>query len=400
MSRHRILLLSCDSIPPAPTGSGNQAIRWGLIAGLRKAGAEVAFFASGVAAKRLGAFAQAAHDLALGTDRFVYDVDTAAFAANIAKLVDAFRPTMILCYGPDPLDAISRLALAVPIGVMSVDLEHLPILHRHAYNLRFENPKQKIKSTLQTPQVLFKSLAIYRQIRSSYPKADFVVNHAHHHAAWHRLHHGRPVLYTPNPLAALPQPPHRACAHPPRFALVGGIGGIATLSGLGWFAERVYPLIEPALVRGEFEVHLVGKGQLDSSVDRKLRHVVRRGYVDDLTEEFTRTAAVLVPTPIRLGFRTRIVDAFRHRVTVIVHAANVAGMPELSDGVNALVADDGPAFARAILLLARSPDIVETLGRRAYEDFSTTLCAQRVAVEVLRFVEKSLAIGSENEEIS
>jgi glycosyltransferase involved in cell wall biosynthesis len=387
---HRILLVSTDSIPPAPTGSGNQAIRWGLIDGLRKVGAEIAFCAAGIAENRRDVFEVAEAQLSLGEHRFLYDMKPSSFEKQVVDLVDTFKPTTILAYGIDPLKRVKRLGLGVPIGIMSVDLEHLPILYRQMYNLQYGRLKQKIKSIVQTPIVLWDSLSIRREITSTYPHADFVINHAQHHAAWHRRTHGRPTLYTPNPLATLSFLPVHAHSQPARFSLIGGIGGIATLTGLGWFADHVYPLIEPALRRGDFEIHLVGKGAPDPSIDRKLRHVIRRGFVEDLTEELKKTSAVLVPTPIKLGFRTRIIDSFRHGIPVIAHAANKVGMPELTNGRNCLIAETGQEFAQAILELARSPELARTLGQQAYDHFRFQFSAEKIAVEVLRFIENCI----------
>lgn len=385
--RPRILLVSADSIAPGPSGSGNRAIRWGLIKGLRNAGAEVAYVTSAVRERHRPDFREAQAALALGADQFVFPQADDPEPAVVARTIADFRPDVVLAYGTEPLQLIRSAGYTGRAGIMSVDLEFMPLLHRHLYNLRFLGMKQKVKSTLLTPQVALDFLQIYRDVRRYYPLADVVINHAAQHARWHSHAHGKPVLYTPNPLASIDRhAPRRAPMRPPRFALVGGIGGIATLTGLAWFARKVYPLLEAALTAGQFEIHLIGKGNLDPALGRIAPRLIRRGFVDDLSAELATMTAMLVPTPIALGFRTRIIDAFRHGVAVIAHEANGAGFPELRHGVNALVSATPEAFAADVLFLASNSIRAEELGLAAFSDFQRELSADRCAEKILNFL--------------
>lgn len=386
----RVLLVSADAIAPKPTGSGNRAIRWGLINGLQRCGAAVGFHVghSGHAeefAIARAALAPTGVELWLGQPGpQVSPRSTQALAESLR----AFRPDVVMAYGLEALRLVRATGFNGLVGVMSIDLEHVGGLHRYVYNLRFGRTKQQIKSFLQTPLVLWLAARYWWEVRRDYPTADFIVNHAANHARWHRRHHRRPTCYTPNPVAAVGNETFSAVlkAAPPRFILVGGIGGIATLTGLAWFATKVYPRIEPAIVAGKLEVHLIGRGELEPSLKNRMPRVVRRGYVEDLTEEMRLATAVLVPTPIELGFRTRILDAFRHGVTVIAHRANASGMPELAHDQNALVAADAECFAAAILQLAGSPEHADRLGRQALEDFANDLNAAVSARRILQFV--------------
>lgn len=389
----RILLVSADSIAPKPTGSGNRAIRWGLLDGLVRSGMEVGFYAAAQTGRHAAEFESARNAFNPGGERFWFDQAGAEVSSESVAALDralqSFRPDLVLGYGLDAVRLVRETNFDGPVGIMSIDLEYLPNLYRHIYNLRFGRPKQKLKSFLLTPKVLFTALRIRHQVLRDYQNADVVINHAANHASWHRRHHHRPTIYTPNPLSSLfdSRPPFVANAGPPRFILVGGIGGISTLTGLAWFARRVYPLLEPAIMAGDIEIHLIGRGELEPSLDKSMPHLVKRGYVDDLADEMRSVTAVLVPTPIALGFRTRIVDAFRHGITVVAHEANAAGMPELVHGHNALVASDPETFSQAILQLARTPEDAAGLGRAAFEQFQTELNSTAIARRILKFVQ-------------
>ena len=388
----RVLLVSTDSIAPWPTGSGNRAIRWGLLDGLVRCGIEVGFYVAAQTGRHTAEFESTRNAFNPKGDRFWLDQPGPKVSAESVAALDhamkLFQPDLVLVYGMDALKIARETSFGGPVGIMSVDLEYLPTLYRHVYNLRFGRPKQKLKSFLLTPTILFDALRIRNEVLREYPRADFVINHAAHHASWHRSHHQRPTIYTPNPVSSLSDacPPFLANSGPPRFVLVGGIGGIATLTGLAWFARKVYPLLEPAIMAGDIEVHLIGRGELEASLDKCMPHLVRRGYVDNLTEEMRGVTAVLVPTPITLGFRTRIVDAFRHGVTVVAHRANAVGMPELMHGHSALIAADPKTFSEAILHLARTPNEAIRLGRAAFEQFKKELNATVVAKRILDFV--------------
>lgn len=386
----RILLVSDDGIAPAPTGSGNRVIRWGLLKGLASAGAVTGFYSAAPTGRHATEMIAAREGLGLdGKFWFQESVSTDQMrtAVSLERALTEFRPDIILAYGMGSMRLVKMSSFNGPVGLMSIDLEFMPILHRYFYNLRFGSAKQKLKTLLLTFNSLMQAIQEVRAIRREYPRANFIINHAAHHAAWHARKHNRPTLYTPNPIAPLFQSrPPRHVSSPPRFLLVGGIGGIATLTGLAWFAQRVYPLLETAIAYGELEVHLIGDGELEASLDQRMPHVIRRGYVNDLISEFSAATALLVPTPIALGFRTRIVDAFSHGLTVVAHQANSFGMAELTDGKNALLASTADDFAAAVLRLARSPETAEQLGAVAFLDFSDQLSGEIVARRILKFV--------------
>lgn len=399
----RVLLVSTDSIAPGPTGSGNRAIRWGLLEGLVRCGIEIGFYVGASTRRHAAEFESARSAFNPAGDRFWLDQPGPAVSSeslfSLGRALQSFFPDLVLVYGLDALKLVRETKFRGPIGIMSIDLEYLPDLYRHVYNLRFGKPKQKLKSFLLTPKVLLTALRTRHEVLRDYPDADFVINHAANHASWHRRHHHLPTLYTPNPVSVLfdTQPTFVASGKPPRFILVGGIGGISTLTGLAWFARKVYPLLEPAIMAGDIEVHLIGRGELEPSLDKSMPLLVKRGYVDDLTAEMRGVTAVLVPTPIALGFRTRIVDTFRHGVTVVAHQANAAGMPELIHGRNALLASAPEMFSQAILQLARAPEDAARLGRAAFEQFQNELNSTAIAKRILKFVQDEFSFSRRNE---
>jgi glycosyltransferase involved in cell wall biosynthesis len=386
----RVLLLSCDNVVPASGGAtGSEVIRWGLINGLLNNGALPSFYVAGNWSEGKRQRFQVGQDALSGIGvQFRYDQPSKGAAAieSLRLAVDNFRPDVILAYGAAPLRLAREAAPEVLAGIMSVDLEYLPVLHRYWFNLRYGRMRTKMKSAVLTPYRLMSAANIAYEVRRDYRIADFVINHAAHHADWHRSTHRRPTLYVPNPVAALGERPVRRPVRPARFLMIGAIHGIATLTGLAWFAKHVYPLLEPAILQDKMEIHLIGKGEIEPSIGKRMPKVVRRGFVENLADEFAAATAVLVPTPITLGFRTRIVEAFSHGVTVVAHEANAVGMPELADGGNALIAASGLEFAEKCLRLVERPAEAERLGNAASHDFSSRLNADLVAKKIIEFI--------------
>lgn len=387
----RVLLVSTDLELPRPTYSGPAVVRWGLIRGLQECGVDVGFYVGRrLSEGKIRRFDAAVEEMPVARSRFWYNrAGPKVSAASTGALLDvlqAFKPDLVLAYGVEPLRLVRSTGTALPVGIMSIDLEFLPPLHRLTTLLREDDMATRARGILDAPRLLAEAAGEYVAVRRAYPLADFVVNHAAHHAAWHQQRHRRPTLYAPNPVDnlydALPAP---IPTTPPRFNLLGGLKGTATLAGLRWFARGVYPLVEANIRAAEFEVHLAGRRELPAPLLKRMPLVVERGYIDDLEDEMRRTTALLVPTPIKLGFRTRILDAFRHGVTVVAHAANACGMPELADGENSIVVTRPEDFAEGMVSLARDPDLARRLGRTAYEQFSAELSAPSVGAAILRF---------------
>jgi glycosyltransferase involved in cell wall biosynthesis len=135
--------------------------------------------------------------------------------------------------------------------------------------------------------------------------------------------------------------------------------------------------LQQPLANGELAIHLIGRGEVEPRLERALQRsgIVKRGFVEDIEAEYKSAWAMIVPTPIKLGFRTRILESFRHGVCVVSHRANAAGFPELVDGRNCLLADTGRDFARQMIRLAADGELRRRLSRQAYEDFHTDLAA-------------------------
>lgn len=211
---------------------------------------------------------------------------------------------------------------------------------------------------------------------------------AAHHAAWFRRIGVQGCQYLQTPVAddagadcearrvQLQQPGKT------RVLLVGHLKGTATLSGMYLFAREVLPRLEAELGAGNLEVRVVGgyepPADLRALLDRPSVRMV--GQVEPATEEFLRCDVLLVPTPIELGIRVRILTGFATGSCIVAHAANSLGITELVDEKNALLGGNGPELAAAVLRAAQDSALRARLrseARRTYEQYFSLETAGR-----------------------
>jgi glycosyltransferase involved in cell wall biosynthesis len=379
------------------TGSGNILIRWSLIAALRAIGYEVGIVVFDPKADRKDHIAM--HEK---SRHVLSDIDCSLWYFNrgsilegeqeISRIVEEYKPDVVLCYGTEAFKLSSLLPDSVKRAIMLIDLDHLPDLYRAFTIIRFGGWRTRLLFILRSLRRILKtSWRIREEMLDQLRKADFLIDHAANHASWLQNKLRKPCLYVPNPVFPLMNhpPDEIELPLPPRFILLGGLGGIATLSGLYFFADAVLPHLRHAISKGVVELHLIGRGDLESKLVKKFKMagIIQRGFVEDVDEEFCSAWALLVPTPIRLGFRTRILDAFRHRLCVVAHEANAAGFPELQHRKNCLLAGNGYEFASRILEVATDGALRRRLSEQAYLDFQTNLSAHVVCRKIITFMQ-------------
>jgi glycosyltransferase involved in cell wall biosynthesis len=293
---------------------------------------------------------------------------TLADRGAMREALESIAPDVVLAYHWEALAALYGVDVAPKLGV-AVDLSHLPHLYRwrSAKSLRKLGQLQSIVRLQPRLMVAF--------MNDCAASGDF----AAHHAAWLRRRGagGCEYLHTPvpDPLGAGWREA-RATAAPerPRLLLMGHLRGVATMEGLDLFAQGVLPRLEAALGPDAFDVRLVGGYEAPPELARALDRpsVTFAGHTEDATGEFLSATAMIVPTPIKLGTRVRILSAFSHGCPVVAHTANALGIPELAHGDNAWLGSRADALADGILAVFRDAVLRERLserGRSTFEQF-------------------------------
>ncbi len=147
------------------------------------------------------------------------------------------------------------------------------------------------------------------------------------------------------------------------FLLLGNLNTLQTRYGLEFFQRRVWPAWRRSSLAGRSVVRIVGAGGLPSRLriesEPGLEFV---GFAEDLEAEWERAAAMLVPIPVRLGFRTRLVEAWARAVPVVTDASTAAGLPALEPDRNCLVASSGQEWVEAASRLLDNDVLAAMIG--------------------------------------
>lgn len=323
------------------------------------------------------------------------------FTSHLESVVEQVNPDIMFLYTASAV-AGTVIGKDWPIRVAStVDLDHVARMERFWFELRYEGKLSRQYLLRKWKQwLLYKNLGVKHIYVLS--QCNIVINHALHHTQWLRRNGVQQVNYLPLPVydSGKEVSEKRANATnrvsgPVRIIMVGSPRGIATLSGYPVLVDKVLPSLEKLFGVEGFEIHIIGVFEgLPASLEKKIRkwpQVIIRGYVEDISSEFENADIVLVTTPINLGFRTRIAEAFSYGSCVVAHSANGLGMPELQHNENILLADDGYGIAQACLELARNSSLRKRLSKSARETFEKYYVASKVCDQIAELVSSSMA---------
>ncbi|MGK2950561.1 MAG: glycosyltransferase family 4 protein, partial [Acidimicrobiales bacterium] len=120
------------------------------------------------------------------------------------------------------------------------------------------------------------------------------------------------------------------------------------IDGARWLVHEVLPLLPDHV-----DVHLVGPAAPPVRALGGARVIVH-GAVEELEPHYAEADVVAVPLRTGSGTRIKVLEAFALGRPVVSTGLGAAGLP-VRDGVDALLAEEPTAFARA-LVVALDPD--------------------------------------------
>jgi glycosyltransferase involved in cell wall biosynthesis len=396
---------------PSLGHSGSTLASWTIIESLRSAGHEVAtvlcpaaYLIDETLPERLEALDR------LGAEVRVVEVpdpgsmSRARFLRSLlvpgdADLLPAIRAA------PSVRDALGNVDVGISFGIEAIAatasydrapflavLSHPPGIPRRL-RLRYDPvPRSPVARASELSFVVHANRRTARLLRRFASVGVF----SGHHAEWARRH-GVNAWYAHYPMPDLADPDWRekrtaaqAEPGPPRILMIGHLRGIGTISGFHLFVPEILPALTRELGEDGFEVHLVGGQDPPAAFVEGLRHpAVRvRGQISNPEHEFFSAHVLLAPNPTTTGASARILSGLTFGNCIVAHTDSVIGIPELSHGVNSLLAEDGAGLASATVLALRHDNLRERLGdeaRRLYESsFSPPVAAGRIVQELER----------------
>jgi glycosyltransferase involved in cell wall biosynthesis len=388
-------LVTDEYCAPSPTTRGTAINMWSIMISLLQASHKVTVFvisnessqrfeelaAAGVTVKTVpyGRRRPYVFTSSMGRAIFWPALETfypwVALAPSMKTIVEEVRPDAVLGFNLYNLAATHRLDTCPRMAVF-VDPDHLVAHYRW-----LDTPLRPFRNFFRAS---LRRLAHTRQqkfMTELLADCQAVVNFAAHHAAWFQKNGVPNCLYMPPPTRDAAGSNWRnlrdsySTTNTAKILLIGHLGGIASISGIRPFITKVLPRLEEKLGINNFEVHVVGDYSKNPMLAAQLRchpTVRLRGYVEDVNIEFLSSDILLVPTPINLGTRTRIIEGFSYGCCVVAHEANALGIPQMVNEENALLARDGLGLAHAIIRALTDAALRERLqcaARRTYEEY-------------------------------
>ena len=155
-----------------------------------------------------------------------------------------------------------------------------------------------------------------------------------------------------------------------KFKILTGLGRLhatATGAGLQYLHKYILPILKNKLNENDYEVHILGDGYLNFYTKNilKYKNVFLRGYVKDLHQEIESSDAFLLPTPIFLGYRCRLINSACLSQCMILHKYDVINQPEFIHEKNCMIGDTPESIVENLLRVLNNPNLKKLIKKNA-----------------------------------
>lgn len=410
------ILFMASGVLPYPTSSGDAVLMYALIACLRAMGHAVTvvpvalrnadleqmaeheryLIAEGVPVVRVGDFEQVprAGSLLQKIKSLLWGNPYESFHKNagaqqaLEQHLQNHDYQLIYAYSWDAVAAASN-ADGIP------KIASLVTLLDDAYRGRRETLFHHKLSRL--PSVLYSLIRFRRQMKVSWGllnDMDYIVEHAAHHAQTLLDRGYDNVAYIPHPLPVQAAIETRAIPGGVNVLIPGSLKGIASVKGFEFFLDEILPLLKKRKTELKQPVcfRIVGYGDLPDKIHSRMQAesdwIKIVGFVDDLREEYALAPVVLVCVRSKIGFRTRIAEAFSYGKCVVSHSDNAAGIPVMNDGENVLMDETAEGMVDRLIRSVNDAALCQRLGRAARASFNAEISADSAMDKLAAIVAK------------
>jgi len=319
------------------------------------------------------------------------------FAVQVMHHIETIQPDIIFGYHFEPPAALHGQTLNMPTMMCVGDPVHLPGFFRWLEK-PFSFSKAYFFSWLNNNvinKIKYKNLH-----KKLLEPIDELGAFAAHYARWFRQIGLDRTRYYRTPLGdpigddwLQKREAAQQQNHKPKIILVGDLRTTSTRSGIELFAKETLPVLQRQLGDDGFEAHLIGGGEPEPGIAPLLNHpsVILRGPVEPADDEFLSADILLVPTPITLGIRVRIIAGFAFGCCIVTHTANAAGIPELTHEENCLLGNNGKELGHGIVKAIQDKTLKQKLQTNARDTFTTQFIARQAAGEIVDRIEQRVS---------
>jgi glycosyltransferase involved in cell wall biosynthesis len=173
----------------------------------------------------------------------------------------------------------------------------------------------------------------------------------------------KPLVVIPNSIDVAEYAPRPGeAADAPRHDIVfsGKMDYRPNVDAALWFAAEAWPLVRAARPGATWAI--VGqKPHARLAPLRELPGVTLTGWVDDVRPYLRGAGCFVMPFRAGSGTRLKLIEALAAELALVSTAVGAEGFP-VQNGRELLLAEDGPAFAAAVLRLLDDPALRRALG--------------------------------------
>jgi glycosyltransferase involved in cell wall biosynthesis len=316
-----------------------------------------------------------------------------AYQQQINTVIGQWKPDLIFAYTINALTSYNYKLHKIPYVISSVDLDASVFHYKYVYGNK-QGKKHQVKLFLKKLRAQKLNTVLINYCKNSL----ICFEHAAHH---HKYLESKGLKNTKYYPVNVLEPEELIILKPIDLkkisvGLLGNVTGIATLSGLVDFFKNYMPFLKQTTNFTQLHFNIIGGGLLNNFLSAevpKYTNVSRFGFVDKLTDIYKMNDIILVPTPIDLGFRTRIVEAFSYGALVITHQANADAMPEFVNKKNGLVYSNYKEFIDCLNYLETNPEQVKLLRSNARRTFIIELKGELIGDKMLNDITQAIKHG-------
>jgi sugar transferase (PEP-CTERM/EpsH1 system associated) len=286
--------------------------------------------------------------------------------AGIGRLLRADgRPLQTLLYAAVGRDAVARLVAGGGFDLVHAQLVRtagllppetgLPIVVDlvDAMSASYRR-RQAIAPWWQRPALALEAarLASFEQVLLRTASACLVVSEAERRALGLE---GTRATVNPNGVELQAFPFRPGSGAPARVVFIGNLGYPPNVDGVLWFASEILPRLRTRMPATEFIV-------VGPRAPRALRKLGRipgitvAGFVPNVHEALTEAQVAVAPLRAGGGIQNKVLEAMAAGTPVVATTLAVGGI-DVHDGEHCLVANTPAAFADAVALLFRRPEL-------------------------------------------
>lgn len=152
---------------------------------------------------------------------------------------------------------------------------------------------------------------------------------------------------------------------PDTLLFAGSMWWLPNRHGLAWFFENCWETVLAAHPAARVVLAGNDKTGIARGMAQRYPNVTATGFVEDIEPYFRQASVFILPILIGTGIKIKLLEAMGWGIPVVSTPKGVEGVPGFEEGRHALVGNDAPAFAKAVIRLLENPGLRERVAGQA-----------------------------------